>query len=624
MNKKIKLICLLMALICCATLVFAACKGDDNDDVQVDEDGNIIAGPGGKATNITFWINGDDNELLVFKNIVDNFNKQYEGTIKVTMVNRSGDYSTSLGQALAGRNAPDVFYVEDALYKEYAQLGYLADITEEVKKSTKYNTENMWTNAVNRYLYNVDTGLSGTADGHYYGVPKDIGPTVIFYNETFFEQAGITCISVAAEDLAAFNAGTKKDDKGKFKSEYGLTSEVKEKGYFYLDGKYFFNNQVAMNWEETRDCANKVQDWMRDKDGGNIPKGYGYFTEWWFNYGWTVGGNVIQEIPTDDPNYNGYFWDFTLMDETKNYIVADNVESVEVNGKTYHAGEIIAYTDKIDMSNYAKNSGEAKDKKNTYNVTSEITSLVNQHKLNVLPSQREAFVEFVRLAAKKDITIDGINGYEITPYPSSLGGDGAKASAFQIGQLAMLVDGRWNVTKFREQMGKDESDVNWPAKANKYKWDVAPLPVYKEYDAQGNITVHGIDAGHSGSVALCVSNKTKVSTAAWLFIEYCASLEGQSLQAEAGFAIPLDKNLANSEVFLQTNLFPHNSKVFLRAAEAEQAGDWWMLPDGKWINDWAGVLNSNVRNGTKTLTEFYNSTQYNNTFALLDKYCKKK
>ena len=54
------------------------------------------------------------------------------------------------------------------------------------------------------------------------------------------------------------------------------------------------------------------------------------------------------------------------------------------------------------------------------------------------------------------------------------------------------------------------------------------------------------------------------------------------------------------------------------------AGDWWYLTDNAWIDDWAGVLNGDVRNGKKTMTEFFESYEYNGTFAKLLEYTKKR
>ncbi|MBO5716277.1 MAG: extracellular solute-binding protein [Clostridia bacterium] len=610
MKKLIRLLALVLALIMSLT-VFAACKKTpDKNDVELDDKGNIR--PTDTVANVEFWINGDEYELEVFQDLVDRFNKKHEGQIKVKLVQKPSDgYETAVQQSLSGEKL-DVFYVGDAGYKSYAEQGLLYDITDLVANSPVYDLSKMWPDVVTRYKYDVNTMLSGTESGRYYGVPKDIGPTVIYYNETEFERAGIKIISVAAEDLDAYNGGAK-DDRGNTKADMGLSNvTVKEYGYFVVNGQKYFNNQIPMSWDETVEVATILQNSMSNQNA------YGYFTEWWFNYGWTVGGDCIQYIPTSDSGYNGGWYDFTLADNTPNFIVADDAGSVTVNGNTYKAGEIISYADKIGLkSTSAAGADYSKE------ITSEVLALETEGKLNRLPSQREAFTEFVRLAAKTSTVVDtvgGVNlmGYGVTPTPSSIGSDAGKTQAFAQGEIGMLVDGRWNVTYFRD-----------PDAGIKFTWDVCPLPMYRDYDVDGfgaerNVTVHGIEAGHSGSVGLCISNNSKVKNAAWKFIEFVASEEGQTAQAQKGFAIPLQKDLANSEVFLQSDQMPRNSKIFIKAAEIQGAGDWWYLTDNAWIDDWAGVLNGDVRNGVKSMTEFFNSKQFNDTFGKLLEYTKKR
>jgi len=604
-----------LALILCLAMclsAFISCTGGNGDkgtDVELDDEGNVR--PSTDVAKVEFWINGDEYELEVFSDLVERFNKKYEGSIEVDIKQKPSDgYETAVQTALSGSKL-DVFYVGDAGYKSYAEQGLLFDITELVDNSSIYDLSTMWSNVVTRYKYDINTKLSGTDSGRYYGVPKDIGPTVIFYNETEFEKAGIKIISVAAEDLDAYNGGAK-DDRGNTKADIGLADvTVKEYGYFVANGQKYFNNQIPMSWDETVEVANILQNSMSN------PNAYGYFTEWWFNYGWTVGGDCIQFVPTSDPNHGGGWYDFTLSDSTPNYIVADDVGSVTVNGNTYAAGEIISYQDKLGL-NGTSVAGESYSKE----ITAEVLALVAEGKLNELPSQREAFTEFVRLAAKTSTvvdTVDGVNlyGYGITPTPSSIGSDAGKTQAFAQGEIGMLVDGRWNVSYFRDP----DSGVN-------FTWDVCPLPMYRDYDVDGfgaerEVTVHGIEAGHSGSVGLCINNNSLVKNAAWKFIEFVGSEEGQSAQAAKGFAIPLQKDLANTEVFLQSDKMPRNSKIFINAAEVQGAGDWWYLTDNAWIDDWAGVLNGDVRNGKKSMTEFFESKQFMDTYAKLLKYTEK-
>ena len=595
--KKLKVLALAMTACIAGSVAMAGCSGGS-----------------GAGTKVTFWANCNDVELGVFKEITKQFNAQHKGEIEVKLVSKPGDsYGDTLGLTLAGSKAPDVFYVGDNGYKAYAEQGLLYDITDFIESSTIYKVEDMWSDVTVRYRYDVNTRLTNTPEGRYYGVPKDIGPTVIYYNETLFTGAGIKIISVNEDGLKDFNAGGE-DDRGNTKVKLGINGEVKEKGYFEMNGQWYFNNQIPMSWEETVACANKVQSYMRD--GLKDKSAYGYFTEWWFNYGWTVGGDCIQQIPTDNEKYTGYYYDFTLMDSTANYIVADDCKEVKVNNKTYKAGQIIEYSDKIDMSAYSSDPAGNVDRRDTYQVTSEVEGLAGEGKLVKLPSQREAFTEFIRLASSTSTEVDNVDGqnlygYGITPRPTDIGGDAGKTTSFMNGHLAMLVDLRYITATFRNEMDAE------------YDWDVAPLPMYKKYDEAGNITVHGVEAGHSGSVALCISSKSKVANEAWKFIEYCAGEEGQSLQAKAGFAIPLQEKLANSPVFLDGQN-PKNAKIFIDAAKYEGAGDWWYLYNKKWIDNWANVLNGSVRNGTMTMSEFYDCKEYKETFANLLEYSEKK
>lgn len=584
------------------TTAFAACGGNgDGGDVNLDDEGNVRPGASGQETKITFWGVGDENEVAVFTKLVQEFNTKYDGTIEVRYEHKTdGDYVEASNSALMATKAGvDILYVKEPEFKRYATLGFLEPLDSYLAKSEEVVVSEMWETSINRYKYDVDTTTQDGPNAHYWGIPKDIGPTALYYNETAFKEAGVKVISVAAEDLAKFNAG-ETDARGQKKSEIGLTDTVKEKGYFVDgNGQKWFNNQVPMSWDECVALANVVQTAMRQKEGNE--NFYGYFTEWWFNYGWSVGGDCIQYVETDDPAYNGGYYDFTLMDPTPNYIVADdNTDGFTVNGTTYQAGEIIEWADKL-----------VDTKASQKTIRSEVLNAVSSGELNQLPSQREAFVEFVRAGQKTSEAVEtGVYGYGISPTPSSIGGDTGKANAFASGKLGMLVDGRWSVVQYRNQ-------IDWD-------WDVAPLPMYKEYDANGDITVHGVEAGHSGSVALCINAKSQKKNAAWIFAEYIGGRTGQTEQAKSGFAIPSQKDIANSEVFLQTNQKPKNSIVFVRAAEHQTPADWFYLYDKLWTDPWADLLNGTVRNGEMTLSEFEMDNKYTNTWNVLKTYTAKK
>lgn len=511
---------------------------------------------GGKPTNGTvtlqFWGWGDDVEASVFQEITNRFNETVgkEKNITVKYVQKaSSSYSSDTALALSGNHTPDIVYVEDKFIKSWAEAEYLTQL--DSGKFSGFDFTNaggeIWGNAISRYRFDPETATSSES-APLWALPKDIGPTVLYYNASYLKQLQITEISVPEEELAAYNSanGTSYTARG------------------YDSANRVFNNRIAMSWSEIIELAKEMQ----KIDGCD----YGYYNEWWYAYGWSVGGDVVQYIP------DGYY-KFTLNDNTKNYIVKDDVASVTVGGNTYAAGEIISYGDKSSITDA--------DKAN----------------LNELPSMYDAFLEFVALTAKEGsivgTRVDGTQqlGYGVSMGANSLGTADAE-DYFASGKFGMFVDGRWEVPTLRKNMTENSK---WGAGS----WNVAPLPVYKEHDANGNVTVHGIAGGHSGSMGLAIAEGSDNKQAAFEFLKFVAGEEGQKAQAEAGFAIPNQKALASQDVFLQPTQDPANSIVFVEAAAVQRPGDWWSLTNSAWIDDWANYLNYTVRENKATVNEMF-------------------
>ena len=539
--KLIRWIALLLAMV--LMLGLTACGGSD-------------APTGGKPVNDTvtlqFWGWGDDVEATVFQEITDRFNETVgkEKNITVKYVQKaSSSYSSDTALALSGNNTPDIVYVEDKFVKSWAEAEYLTQLDSGEFEGFDFANAGgeVWGDAISRYRFDPETATS-YADAPLWALPKDIGPTVLYYNSAYLKQLQISEISVPAEELDSYNAanGTAYTAKG-----YDAAARV-------------FNNRIAMSWDEIIELAKEMQ----KIEGCD----YGYYNEWWYAYGWSVGGDVVEYIQ------DGYY-KFTLNDRTPNYIVKDDVASVTVNGNTYAAGQIISYADKAAVTAAEKAS------------------------LNELPSMYDAFLEFVALTAKEGTVVgtgsDGKQklGYGVSMGANSLGTADAE-DYFISGKFGMFVDGRWEVPTLRKNMSEN-------AKWGEGSWNVAPLPVYREYDADGNVTVHGVAGGHSGSMGLAIAEGSRKKDAAFEFLKFVAGEEGQKAQAEAGFAIPNQIALASSEVFLQPDCDPANAIVFVEAAAAQRPGDWWSLTNSAWIDDWANFLNYTVRENKATVDEMF-------------------
>ncbi len=85
-----------------------------------------------------------------------------------------------------------------------------------------------------------------------------------------------------------------------------------------------------------------------------------------------------------------------------------------------------------------------------------------------------------------------------------------------------------------------------------FEWDVAPLP---------RITNKFVGILHSDGY--CMSANATDKDAAWHFIEFANSQEGQAIIAQSGRTVPSLTSVAYSHVFLDPNLPPQNSRIYV-------------------------------------------------------------
>jgi multiple sugar transport system substrate-binding protein len=110
-------------------------------------------------------------------------------------------------------------------------------------------------------------------------------------------------------------------------------------------------------------------------------------------------------------------------------------------------------------------------------------------------------------------------------------------SRFINGRTAIYFNSRRLVPTFREITAFD--------------WDVAPLPAGLEKKS----ILH--------SDAYCLTSASQNKDAAWMFIEFANSFEGQSIVAQSGRTVPSLIKVAESDAFLDLQTKPENNRVFL-------------------------------------------------------------
>lgn len=623
--------------------------------VMVGALGALTACGGIDKDTVDFWVKGTESEVAAYKAMVETFNATYgaEHGIKARLTSKSpGAYDTTIAATVSTESGPDVFLENEDNFKKDIGAGLIGEITDELSAVTDVDLSDIYPNVMSRYRYDPQTNTSNEGDP-VYGLPLDTRPSALYYNETLFRQAGILVISVDESDLEAFWNGNKADNRGLTKADYitqyeqmqrdGLVSssavnklknltKLPNKGYYRERPCYggapwsqpnssevlIFNNRIAMNWDEAEDLArlftkgdctllnqykNNKGELLTSTTNGTVE--YGMFTEWWFMYAWSVGGDCLLDLTGSGD------WNFSLLDPTPNYIVADGKTFVGAyTGKTYAAGETVEFLDKMDVAQgetlLPQDDGTYKHAGGAKAVVR--TEIANSDALIELPSTREAFERYIRLGSAKTADINGSKGTGIAPNPN-LFASRKDYNYFFSGKLAMLVEYSIYMPSISEYMAQYGFD-----------YDIAPLLVYKEYAnpsvaTDDSVKVKGQTAGQSNSMGMVVRKRSKKKDKAAAFVAWMASAEGQAVKAEYGF-FPNQADLVKDMKFA-SGVAPKNISLFSENMTYQTAGDWWYLEDYEWINTWAQDLNSYVRNGTMAYNTWADAvvTKTNNKLA---------
>ena len=369
-----------------------------------------------------------------------------------------------------------------------------------------------------------------------------------------------------------------------------------------------FNDCIGMNWEEMR---NLLKYFTKEYNAASTSN-YGFCSEYWFNYGWSVGGDVM--------GFNGTDYDFTLMDQRPNYIVTK--DNTTINGVIYNAGEIVRYEDRVNGIENAATKPE-----NIY----------------AIESQYNAVKEYVSLQVTTDKTVDTVGDTTYKGYGVATPDTGSADNYFNTAQIAMV-------------RGTPESIIQ---KENKPDFDICLPETYREYEG-GSTYQKNNEAGFANEYLkvigetydgvvytgdLKVVNGTKIvgnSTtasisqglvipacsdpekyqAAWDFISYVAT-EGQKYIAYTKTLAPVAAATLFSDDYMGNENVAHGKNLYAVAKMSQNAGrgDWGYFEGGKWVRDWSTDFNGYVRKGNKTLSAFVTDNGAAAKKALDNMYC---
>lgn len=264
-------------------------------------------------TEIVFLADAGATSKPAFEKMVKAYNEGQGKTDGVYVTLKPSSGVSTKGENYfkqSSRNAPNVMMVSDQVYRQYAissdrssadGMGYFLNLNNYVAQDKDFDLSSFPVSASNtfRLTYSETEKNVAGAGQDIRGIPFAADMQVNYFNKKAFKNAGINVISCEEEALAEKYPNLQPHGYAEYATApfEGAESSVNLAGETVYK---VFNNRIAMNWEEQRylfKCFTKDYN-------AHSPTKYGYVSEYWFNYGWSVGGDVVQ--------YNGEKYDFTL------------------------------------------------------------------------------------------------------------------------------------------------------------------------------------------------------------------------------------------------------------------------------------------------------------------------
>lgn len=565
---------------------------------------------------VEYWTSVATEEAVTVKQAIQWYNENNTDNIYISYVNKpTGGFDDNLNRTLtAGVKGPDIFTISEMGIKaksSFGDVGVLENLQPYIDADPD-GLSGIYPSALSGYRYNKQKMTVGDSDP-LYALPTSMNTSLLAYNATALKNQGITIISLDAEDIDDFNNNGGKDNYGKTKEEYGIKGNVRArgfdrwdgfsvdnnyiKGYYGEDGKTFidnekawelpeydengkvkeqmiFNNRIAMSWDEAEDLGRIM---TKYSGSGYYPAGttyapstdWGYYTRYWFMYGWSIGGATCKYDESDGN------WKFTVGEtakycalmkktgEEKDLLKDENVK--DGNGRPI-------FVDASKISGYSLGEGEYFTKP--------------------MPSQYQAFNRFFYLQKPKNV-----GGLYIGPRQSSDIGGSTELAFFTSGRICMY--GQFetsNILSARKAIG------------DRFEWDVAPAVVYKAYDENGNLVNKGAEVSYTyQNQAVAMWNNSDEKEASYKVIKYLASGEYQRFQSELGLRLsPVESY--NRAYFIKSNVdggkAPKNVGMFVDTLPMRFPDENTFFPDAAWATAWSQPLNSIYRENSATLDEF--------------------
>ncbi|MEA3305590.1 MAG: sugar ABC transporter substrate-binding protein [Candidatus Omnitrophota bacterium] len=139
-------------------------------------------GPSSTKPTVKISIWGSTSEVDIITKVVDEWQKEHPDVVARIEHTPGGSYTNKLLIRVAGGTAPDVMFVEVAMFVNFWAMDAFMDLKPLIAKDASFDLNDFFPEVVDRF----------TRDGKLYCLPRDTAPIAcVYYNKKLFDEAGV-------------------------------------------------------------------------------------------------------------------------------------------------------------------------------------------------------------------------------------------------------------------------------------------------------------------------------------------------------------------------------------------------------------------------------------------------
>lgn len=214
--------------------------------------GNVFAE---EKITLTLW-QWDDAQVPAIQAMIDAYTATHPNiNIEISCVPDNPTYGTKIRTVLGTADAPNIFWMDLVLAKEYIPMGIIQDLTPYIEE-TGLDLSDLNPNVQKIYTY----------DGHIYAIAKDVDGVAIYYNKALFDAAGVAYPddNWTIDDFCETARALTKD------GIVGYTNSTSDRiwtDFILSNGGTLYNEDgtvATVNCEESAEVVQKMLDLMND------------------------------------------------------------------------------------------------------------------------------------------------------------------------------------------------------------------------------------------------------------------------------------------------------------------------------------------------------------------------